>query len=142
LTILGLTAGLFLGSLGAVNAQKSKVRYAGDQMELMNYQHALELYKEAYAKKPTYSTAKKVAMAQDKTRDYALTFDWWKTTVGYEEAKEEDYIQLLRTGILTDSFKEANSIVESKGLSADSLGITASSIPSECLKAEACGRSE
>lgn len=134
LILVGITAGLFLGTLGQVEAQKSKVRYADEQMTLMNYQHALELYKEAYAKKPNYSTAKKVAMAQEKTRDYAMTYDWWKTTVGYEEAQQEDYIQLLRTGILTDNFKEANSIIEAKGFSADSLGVTPTSIPQSVRK--------
>lgn len=134
LTILGLTAGIFLGSIGTVDAQKSKVRYADEQMKLMNYQHALDLYKEAYAKKPTYSTAKKTAIAMDKTRDYATTYDWWKTTVGYEDANEKDFIQLLRMGILTENFEEAKSIIEAKGLNLDSLGISKSSIPQSARK--------
>jgi uncharacterized membrane-anchored protein YhcB (DUF1043 family) len=133
-TIVGLTAGIFLGSLGSVNAQKSKVRYADQQLELMNYQHALDVYQEAYAKKPTYSTAKKTAIASDKTRDYEKTYAWWKTTVGYEDATKEDFTQLLRTGILTENFEEAKSIIEAKGLTADSLGISKSSIPQSVRK--------
>ncbi len=134
LILLGITCGLFLGGFGEVQAQKSKVRYADEQMQLMNYQHALDLYKEAYAKKPNYSTAKKAAIAQDKTRDYAQTYDWWKTTVDYEQADTEDFIQLLRTGILSDNFEEAKRILEGKGLTADSLGITPASIPQSARK--------
>ena len=134
LLLVGITAGLILGSISSVEAQKSKVRYADEQMELMNYQHALDVYKEAYEKKPTYQTARKTAMAQDKTRDYEQTYAWWKTAVGYDEATQEDLIQLLRTGILTDNFAEARSIIESKGVSADSLGITPGAIPQSARK--------
>lgn len=134
LTILGLGAGIFLGSMGGVHAQKTKVRYADEQMELMNYQHALDMYKEAYARKPNYGTAKKTALAQDKVRDYSQAYTWWKTVVGYEEVSSEDYIQLLRTGILTDNFEEARGLVEAKGLTADSLGISPSSIPQSVRK--------
>ncbi len=134
LLLVGITVGIFLGSFGEVAAQKSKVRYADEQMELMNYQHALDMYKEAYAKKPNYKTALKTAMAQDKVRDYSQAFSWWKTVVGYEEVTNEDYIQLLRTGILTDNFEEARGLVEAKGLTADSLGVSPSSIPQSVRK--------
>lgn len=123
-----------MGSIGLAEAQKSKVRYADDQMGLMNYQHALDMYKEAYAKKPNYETARKTAIAEDKVRDYEQAYTWWKTVVGYEEAANEDYIQLLRTGILTDNFGEAKSLIEAKGLTADSLGITPGSIPQSARK--------
>jgi outer membrane protein OmpA-like peptidoglycan-associated protein len=134
LTILGIAAGLLIGSTGVSTAQKSKVRYADEQMKLMNYQHGLDIYKEAYAKKPNYETAKKTAIAQDKVRDYDQAYAWWKTTVGYEQVTDEDYIQLLRTGILTDNFEEAKGLIEAKGLNADSLGITPGSIPMSARK--------
>ena len=54
LMILSLSTGLFLGAVTVSEAQKSKVRYADQQMELMNYRHAIEEYKLAYAKKPGY----------------------------------------------------------------------------------------
>ena len=50
LMILSLSTGLFLGAVTVSEAQKSKVRYADQQMELMNYDHAIEEYKQAYAK--------------------------------------------------------------------------------------------
>ena len=134
LTILGITAGIFLGSLGEVSAQKSKVRYADEQMELMNYQHALDMYKEAYAKKPNIETARKTALALDKVRDYSQAYTWWKTVAGYEEVTGEDYTQLLRAGILTDNFEEANGLIEAKGLTADSLGVSPTSIPQSARK--------
>ncbi|RIW11938.1 OmpA family protein, partial [Algoriphagus lacus] len=134
LTILGITAGLVLGAVGMAEAQKSKVRYADQQMELMNYQHALDIYQEAYAKKPNYETARKTAVAQDKVRDYGQAYTWWKTVAGYEEVTNEDYIQLLRTGILSDNFEEAKGLIEAKGLTADSLGISPGSIPQSARK--------
>ncbi|OOG74568.1 OmpA family protein, partial [Algoriphagus sp. A40] len=134
LLLVGITAVLFLGSFGASEAQKSKVNYADEQMKLMNYQHALDVYQEAYAKKPNYATAKKTALAQDRIRDYDQAYAWWKTTVGYDQAQEEDYVQLLRTGILTDNFGEARSIIEAKGVPVDSLGITPGSVPQSARK--------
>ncbi len=125
---------MFFGSTELAQAQKSKVRYADEQMELMNYRHALDVYREAYAKKPDYATAKKTALAQDRIRDYDQAYAWWKTTVGYGQAGEEDYVQLLRAGILTDNFEEAESIIEAKGMRADSLGITPASIPQGARK--------
>ncbi|WP_338226525.1 OmpA family protein, partial [Algoriphagus confluentis] len=134
LTILTITAGLLIGATGIAEAQKTKVRYADEQMTLMNYQHALDVYKEAYAKKPNYETARKTALAQDKVRDYGAMYEWWKTTVGYEEARGEDYRALLRAGILTDNFEEAVSIIQAKGLTADSLGIEKRDIPESARK--------
>ncbi|WP_243739598.1 OmpA family protein, partial [Algoriphagus boseongensis] len=139
LKLVAITGVLLFGISMGTQAQKTKVRYADDQMEQMNYQHALDMYKEAYAKKPNYETARKTALASDKIRDYQGAYTWWKTTVGYEEATIEDYQQLLRTGILTENFKEASGMIESKGITADSLGITPGSIPmsSRKLKVEA-----
>jgi outer membrane protein OmpA-like peptidoglycan-associated protein len=139
LTILGITAVLFLGAVYGSEAQQSKVRYADDQMGLMNYQHALDMYKEAYAKKPNYETARKTALAQEKVRDYGQSYAWWKTVVGYEEATEEDFAALLRAGILTDNFEEAKSIIEAKGLTADSLGVAPGTVPQSVRKLKLSG---
>ncbi|WP_245579287.1 OmpA family protein, partial [Algoriphagus mannitolivorans] len=138
LTILTMAAGLLIGATGITEAQKAKVRYADDQMAQMNYQHALDMYTEAYAKKPNYSTAVKAAKASDMIRDYRGAYGWWKTVSGYEEATAEDYRQLLRTGILADSYQEATGIIQAKGLNADSLGVSPTSVPlgTRKLKAE------
>nr|WP_244545534.1 OmpA family protein [Algoriphagus locisalis] len=122
-TILSITAAMIFGSVGVTEAQKSKIRYADKQMELMNYTHALEVYEQAYAHKPNYETAKKVAGVEDIIRDYDKSYEWWKTTVGYDEATNSDYAQFLRAAQLTDNFDEAVSIIEAKGVSADSLDV-------------------
>ncbi|GMQ35737.1 hypothetical protein Ataiwa_40110 [Algoriphagus taiwanensis] len=134
LTLLTITAGLLIGTTGIAEAQKSRVRYADEQMELMNYQHALDVYKEAYAKKPNYETARKTALAQDKIRDYGASYDWWKTTVSYEEATGDDYRELLRAGILTENFEEAVGLIQAKGMTADSLRIEKRDIPQSARK--------
>jgi diaminopimelate epimerase len=124
LTLVGIVALLSAGVSIESQAQKSRVRYADEQMTLMNYSDALEVYKAAYAKKPNYETAKKTALAYDKIRDYGQAFGWWKTVAGYDQVTTEDYTQLLRMGILTDSFEEAKALITAKGLSADSLGVS------------------
>ncbi|WBL42990.1 OmpA family protein [Algoriphagus halophytocola] len=121
LTLLSITAAMVFGSLGTAEAQKSKLRYADQQMELMNYQHALEVYEEAYAKKPTYGTSKKIAEAQDILRDYDSSYAWWKTTVGYEEADYGDYAQYLRSAQLSGNMEEAAGMLSEKGVDADSV---------------------
>ncbi|MBN3521426.1 OmpA family protein [Algoriphagus lutimaris] len=126
LTILSIASAMIFGTIGTTEAQKRKVRYADEQMELMNFQHAVEVYQEAYAKKPNYETAKKTAQAYEVLRDYDNTFDWWKTTVGeYEEATPGDYLQLLRYAQLTDRMAEARAVLESKGVGADSIQVAA-----------------
>ncbi|MDX5337877.1 MAG: OmpA family protein [Cyclobacteriaceae bacterium] len=137
LTIVTMAVGLVIGATGMSRAQQSKVRYADDQMKQMNYQHALDMYGEAYAKKPTYTTAVKAAKASEELRDYWGAYGWWKTVSGYEEAKEEDFRELLRTGILSDNFEEALGIIQSKGLSADSLGISRTDVPQSTRKLKA-----
>ncbi|MBN7814140.1 OmpA family protein [Algoriphagus sp. YJ13C] len=124
LTLLIITSGLLFGSLGTTEAQKSKVRYADSLMAVdHNYKTAVAVYQEAYAKKPNYETAKKTAEAYDVLRDYDNAYDWWKTTVGYEESTPEDFAQLLRYAQLTDNLSEAQSLLESKGVGPDSIQV-------------------
>lgn len=122
-TLLSIAAALFLGTLGTSQAQKAKIRYADDQMGLMNYEHALEVYEQSYAKKPNYETAKKTAEAYEKMRDYDNIFKWWKTTVEYEEASQQDFVHYLNAAQLTGNLSEAKSMLETKGINTDSLSI-------------------
>ncbi|MEB2780295.1 OmpA family protein [Algoriphagus sp. C2-6-M1] len=122
-TILSITAAMIFGSVGVTEAQKSKIRYADKQMELMNYKHALEVYEQSYANKPGFVAAKKIAGVQDILRDYDKSYEWWKTTVSYEEADNSDLAQYLRAAQLTDNFDEAVGIIEAKGVSPDSLDV-------------------
>ena len=124
LTLVGIAALFTLGITVETQAQKSRVRYADEQMGLMNYTDALAIYKAAYAKKPNYETARKTAQAYDQIKDYNESYSWWKTVAGYEQASADDYTQLLRIGILSDNFEDANAVIRAKGLSADSLGVS------------------
>jgi outer membrane protein OmpA-like peptidoglycan-associated protein len=129
LTILVIAGSLFFGASMHLAAQNSKVRYADDQMKQMNYHHAIQNYKEAYAKKPSYKVAKKAAVASDLSKDYDGSFAWWRAVTEYDDARKEDFGNLLKAGIRADNFDEAKSIIEAKGLNADSLGIHPKSVP-------------
>lgn len=129
LTILVIVAGMFLGTSLQLAAQNSKVRYADDQMKQMNYQHAIQNYQEAYAKKPSYKVAKKAALASDLSKNYEGSFTWWKTVTEYNDAGADDFGNLLKAGIRADNFEEAKRIIEAKGLNADSLGIYPKRVP-------------
>jgi hypothetical protein len=113
-----LSAVLVFGSVGITQAQKSKIRYADQQMELMNYKTASELYQQAYANKPQAATARKVAASYDVILDYENAYTWWKTVISYEEATLEDYGDLLRTAEFTDNLNEAKRMLEAKGYTA------------------------
>jgi outer membrane protein OmpA-like peptidoglycan-associated protein len=134
LTILVIAAGLIFGAVGGAKAQNSKVRYADDQMKQMNYRHALEIYREAYAKKPSYGVAKKTAQASEMQKDYEGSYSWWKTVVGYDQATGEDYVELLRNGIQSGNFEEARGIAQGKGYNADSLGVQPGAVPMSARK--------
>jgi outer membrane protein OmpA-like peptidoglycan-associated protein len=113
-----LSAMLVFGSVRVAQAQKSKIRYADQQMELMNYKTASALYQQAYANKPQAVTARKVAASYDVILDYENAYTWWKTLVGYEEATFEDYGDLLRTAELTDNLDQAKRMLEAKSYTA------------------------
>ncbi|WP_250161353.1 OmpA family protein [Algoriphagus algorifonticola] len=121
LTILSLAAGIILGAVTVAEAQKSKVRYADQQMALMNYEHAIEQYKEAYAKKPSYELAVKLAEAHETVRDYDGSYEWWKNAVSYEEAGDTDYLKYLSAAQRTGRMDAVESDLAGKEVNVDSL---------------------
>jgi len=121
LMILSLSTGLFLGAVTVSEAQKSRVRYADQQMELMNYRHAIEEYKLAYAKKPGYELAVKLAEAHETARDYDGSYEWWKNVVGYEQADSEDYLNYLSAAQHTGRMDAVESDLAGKEVNVDSL---------------------
>ncbi|TFV91838.1 OmpA family protein, partial [Algoriphagus kandeliae] len=112
LTILSITAGLLFGLSATTLAQKSRVRYADKQMELMNFQLALDTYEAAYAKKPNYETALKTAQAYERVRNYDKAYEWWGNVVSYEESTEEDFMSYLAAAQRVDKLEEAGGQVE------------------------------
>ncbi|MHA7131969.1 OmpA family protein, partial [Algoriphagus namhaensis] len=107
---------VLLSSVGVSQAQKSKLRYADQQVELLNYKTALELYQQVYAKNPELGTAQKIAETYDEIRDYDNAYKWWETTVGYEEAGMEQYQEYLKSAQRSGNLSEARAMLESKGL--------------------------
>ena len=121
LTIVSLAAGIFLGTVTDSQAQKSRVRYADQQMELMNYDHAIEEYKQAYAKKPGYELAVKLAESHETVRDYDGSYEWWKNVVGYEQADSQDYLNYLSAAQRTGRMDAVESDLAGKEVNVDSL---------------------
>lgn len=107
LTILSIAAGLLFGFSQTALAQKSRVRYADKQMELMNFQLALDTYEQAYAKKPNYETAKKTAEAYERVRNYDKAYEWWGNAVSYDDSTAEDYMSYLAAAQRVGKLDEA-----------------------------------
>ncbi|MCL6261072.1 OmpA family protein [Aquiflexum sp. TKW24L] len=78
-----------------LHAQNALLRYADKQFDLENYSDAAALYEQAHERKATYENAQKAALSFQKIQEYDKSFDWWKTTIGYEEASREDFSNYL-----------------------------------------------
>jgi outer membrane protein OmpA-like peptidoglycan-associated protein len=109
-----LSAVLVFGSVGITQAQNNKIRYADQQMELMNYKTASELYQQAYAKKPTIDAATKVAKSYEALRDYGNAYTWWKTAAGYDEFTVEDATHFLSNAEMSGNLEEAEAMLAAK----------------------------
>lgn len=83
--------GLLLLAVQETQAQNSLLRYADKQYSLSNYQHAAEVYEQAFERREKYETARMIAMSYTNIRDYQKSNAWWKKTVGFEEANRDDY---------------------------------------------------
>jgi tetratricopeptide (TPR) repeat protein len=109
-----LSAVLVFGSVGITEAQKNKIRYADQQMELMNYKTSSALYQQAYAKKPTMDAAVKVAKSYEALRDYDNAYTWWKTAAGYDEFTVEDAAYFLSNAEMSGNLEEAVAMLSAK----------------------------
>ncbi|MCH6200487.1 OmpA family protein [Aquiflexum sp. LQ15W] len=78
-----------------LHAQNSLLRYADKQFELENFSHAAALYEQAHDRKPTHANAQKAALSYQNIQEYEKSFEWWKTTIAYEEASREDFLNYL-----------------------------------------------
>ncbi|SMD42080.1 Outer membrane protein OmpA [Aquiflexum balticum DSM 16537] len=80
-------------------AQNRQLRYAEKQLEMENFQHAAEVFEQAYKSKPKYTTAKKAAETYQLIQNYEKAFEWWEIVVGSEEAERNDYYNYLVSAI-------------------------------------------
>lgn len=100
IAILALLTGL---SALPLQAQNSLLRYADKQYELENYSHAASLYEQAHDRKPNYENAQKAALSFQKIQQYDKSFEWWRTTIGYEEATREDFLNYLMSAMKAEN---------------------------------------
>jgi len=94
-------------------AQNRQLRYAEKQLELENFQHAAEVYEQAYKSKPKYATAKKAAETYQLIQNYEKAFEWWETVVGSEEAERNDYYNYLVSAIKVGKGDQLDEILNS-----------------------------
>ena len=92
---------LMILSYNQASGQNHILRYADKQYSLQNYQHAASEYQRAFEKKERYSTAKLIAESYREIRDYSRALEWWEKTVGFEEAKRDDYLEYIRAAYLS-----------------------------------------
>lgn len=109
-----LTTVFFLSLLAfSAGAQNSLLRFADKQFALENYAHAVQVYEEAYEKKETYKTAKKVAETYSVLRDYDNAFKWWEKVVSYdEEYGRDDFYNYLIAAMQTGKGMEVERILD------------------------------
>ena len=94
-------------------AQNRQLRYAEKQLELENFQHAAELYEQAYKSKPKYATAKHAAETYQLIQNYEKSFEWWEIVVGSEEAERNDYYNYLVSAIKVGKGDQLDEILNS-----------------------------
>jgi outer membrane protein OmpA-like peptidoglycan-associated protein len=97
------------------SAQNSLIRYADKQFDLENFQHAAEVYEEAYAKKETYRTAVKLAETFKIIGEYTKSYEWWKKTVAFKESTKEDYAAYLLAALQSDQGIDVDQLLKERG---------------------------
>ncbi len=113
--LLFITFFAFTITLTQSNAQNALIRYADKQFDLENFQHAAEVYEEAYNKKASYRTAVKVAETYRIVGEYTKSYEWWKKTVAYKESTKEDYAAYLLAALQSDQGIDVDQLLKDKG---------------------------
>ncbi|WP_229800676.1 OmpA family protein [Mongoliitalea lutea] len=101
----------------ATEAQRPLIRFADKQFELENYAHAGQVYEEAYTKKESYATARKLAITYQVLRDYDKTFEWWGKTIAYNESTKDDFYMYLIAAMQAGEAEDLNAFMISGGFS-------------------------
>lgn len=81
------------------NAQNRLLRYADKQKDLENFQHAAEIYEQAYNKNPKITTARNAAEAYSQIQEYEKSFAWWEKVITNAEAERTDYSNYLNAAM-------------------------------------------
>lgn len=110
---------VLIAGMGHFAFSQSRVPYADQQMELLNYRHAIEVYEEAYEKKPSYETAKKLGEAYGIIREYQASQEWWEKAISFEEATSDDQLMYLKSAQNAGEIEEGKALLTSKGVNID-----------------------
>ncbi|MFD2035469.1 OmpA family protein, partial [Belliella marina] len=92
---------LAFGFLHTVDAQNQMLRYADQQVELGNFNHAAEVFSQAFDRRNTYRSAKGAALSFDKINDYENSYQWWNRVIDFSsEIDKEDVESYLLSAYL------------------------------------------
>ncbi|WP_158798237.1 OmpA family protein [Pedobacter sp. L105] len=102
---------LILFSLLILFHHSAKAQYilkaADQQYELFNYSKAIDLYEQAYRKKPTLRTAERLAEANQLTEDYIQAESWYALVVTLPGSKLENILSYGKTLQQNSKYSEA-----------------------------------
>jgi len=98
-------------------AQNRLLRYADKQKSLENFQHAAEIYEQAYNRNPKITTARYAAEAYSQVQEYEKSFAWWEKVITNKEAERMDYSNYLMAAIKVGKAEQIDEML--KGSSFD-----------------------
>ncbi|MCS4435616.1 OmpA family protein [Aquiflexum gelatinilyticum] len=81
------------------DAQNRLLRYADKQKDLENFQHAAEIYEQAYSRNQKITTARNAAEAYSQIQEYDKSFTWWEKVITNPEAERSDYSNYLNAAM-------------------------------------------
>ncbi|MCH6200127.1 OmpA family protein [Aquiflexum sp. LQ15W] len=94
-------------------AQNRLLRYADKQKSLENFQHAAEIYEQAYNRNPKITTARYAAEAYSQVQEYEKSFAWWEKVITNEEAERTDYSNYLMAAMKVGKAEQIDEMLES-----------------------------
>jgi len=83
------------------------LKEADAQYELFNYVKAIDLYEQAYQKKPTLYTAERLGECYEKVQDYKQTESWYAIAVAMPDSKPENTLHYAKSLQNNSKYAEA-----------------------------------
>ncbi|MEO8885100.1 MAG: OmpA family protein [Mucilaginibacter sp.] len=106
-----LTTGTLIISLVLLFTQNSKAQYvineADEQYYLFNYTKAIDLYSQAYKKRPTLRAAQQLASCYRLTHDYKNAESWYAIVVAMPESQPENILKYAEALQNNSKYSEA-----------------------------------